>query len=291
MLIAEVCKATGLTKKAVEYYTEQGFIAPALLSNGYRDFSESDAEKLRKIRVLRLLDMNLPEIQEALSDSSGEVFHKMALKRSMEIRRDAAKSRLLQRLASGEDVEAVAGEAQALEAQEVVAERLLNRFPGYYGRFLCLHFARFLTDPVSTQAQRAAFDRVVRFLDGMPALTFPEDVQALLAESTAKMDNQLAESQLTQMGEAFRDMDAFYAKNKEALDAYAQFRASDAYRNSPVYRLRQIMKDFFSCSGYYDEFLPAMEALSPAYAAYRRQLEMANEKFLAEHPEYKDLEG
>jgi DNA-binding transcriptional MerR regulator len=78
MLIAEVCKATGLTKKAVEYYTEQGFIAPALLSNGYRDFSESDAEKLRKIRVLRLLDMNLPEIQEALSDFLEKCFIRRA---------------------------------------------------------------------------------------------------------------------------------------------------------------------------------------------------------------------
>ena len=39
MLINEVAKLSNLTKKAVEYYTEQGLICPNILENGYRDFS------------------------------------------------------------------------------------------------------------------------------------------------------------------------------------------------------------------------------------------------------------
>lgn len=38
MLINEVAKLCNLTKKAVEYYTEQGLISPNILENGYRDF-------------------------------------------------------------------------------------------------------------------------------------------------------------------------------------------------------------------------------------------------------------
>ena len=35
MLINEVCKECNLTKKAVEYYTEQGLIQPRIKENGY----------------------------------------------------------------------------------------------------------------------------------------------------------------------------------------------------------------------------------------------------------------
>ena len=49
MLINEVAKLSNLTKKAVEYYTEQGLICPNILENGYRDFSEQDMEILKKI--------------------------------------------------------------------------------------------------------------------------------------------------------------------------------------------------------------------------------------------------
>lgn len=48
MLIHEVCKECRLTKKAVEYYTEQGLVFPSVSENGYRCFSESDIERLKK---------------------------------------------------------------------------------------------------------------------------------------------------------------------------------------------------------------------------------------------------
>ena len=51
MLIHEVCKKCNLTKKAIEYYGEQGLISPAVNENGYRQFSDDDVEKLKKIAV------------------------------------------------------------------------------------------------------------------------------------------------------------------------------------------------------------------------------------------------
>ena len=36
MLINEVCKKCSLTKKAIEYYIEQGLVIPAIQENGYR---------------------------------------------------------------------------------------------------------------------------------------------------------------------------------------------------------------------------------------------------------------
>ena len=53
MLVNEVCKECNLTKKAVEYYIEQGLIAPSVRENGYRDFCDADVARLKKISVLR----------------------------------------------------------------------------------------------------------------------------------------------------------------------------------------------------------------------------------------------
>lgn len=61
MLINEVCKECNLTKKAVEYYAEQGLIQPRITENGYRQFSETDALKLKRIAVLRGLGFSVPE--------------------------------------------------------------------------------------------------------------------------------------------------------------------------------------------------------------------------------------
>lgn len=46
MLINEVCKECKLTKKAIEYYEEQRLVQPQVLENGYRDFSDSEINRL-----------------------------------------------------------------------------------------------------------------------------------------------------------------------------------------------------------------------------------------------------
>ena len=46
MLINEVCKRCGLTKKAIEYYEEQGLTHPQIMENDYRAFSEDDVTQL-----------------------------------------------------------------------------------------------------------------------------------------------------------------------------------------------------------------------------------------------------
>ena len=53
MLINEVCTKCKLTKKAVEYYGKQGLITPVVMENGYRQFSDDDVMRLKKIATLR----------------------------------------------------------------------------------------------------------------------------------------------------------------------------------------------------------------------------------------------
>lgn len=68
-LISQVSKITGLTKKALRYYDEQGLLTPSLRNeeNQYRLYDEKDMEKARLIVLLRKFDFSISEIRDALS--------------------------------------------------------------------------------------------------------------------------------------------------------------------------------------------------------------------------------
>ena len=67
MKINEVEAAVGVTKKNIRFYEEEGLISPRREpGNGYRSYSEADVERLRRIKLLRKLDVPLAEIRQML---------------------------------------------------------------------------------------------------------------------------------------------------------------------------------------------------------------------------------
>ena len=64
MLIHEVAKRCNITKKAIQYYVEQGLVVPEVLENGYGDFSETDVEVLKKVSLYRCLGLSVSEIKK-----------------------------------------------------------------------------------------------------------------------------------------------------------------------------------------------------------------------------------
>ena len=68
MLINEAARKCGITKKAVQYYVEQGLVDPKVLENGYRDFSEEDTKVLKRVVLYRKLGLSIREIRRVLED-------------------------------------------------------------------------------------------------------------------------------------------------------------------------------------------------------------------------------
>ena len=67
MKINEVEATVGVTKKNIRFYEEEGLITPSREpGNGYRSYSQADVERLRRIKLLRKLDVPLAEIREML---------------------------------------------------------------------------------------------------------------------------------------------------------------------------------------------------------------------------------
>lgn len=69
MLISDVIKETGLTRKAIYFYEEKSLVFPERDSeSGVRNYSENDVERLISILRLRELDMSLSAISEIIDD-------------------------------------------------------------------------------------------------------------------------------------------------------------------------------------------------------------------------------
>jgi DNA-binding transcriptional MerR regulator len=68
MKIQELAQVTGVSAKTIRYYEEIGLLpAPARTENNYRQYGESDVERLRLIVGARRLDLSLEEIREVLA--------------------------------------------------------------------------------------------------------------------------------------------------------------------------------------------------------------------------------
>jgi len=68
MQIKELSRRTGLQDKTIRYYEEIGVLPPPKrLPNGYRDYDESDVERVRFVMGMRRLDFSLDDISEILA--------------------------------------------------------------------------------------------------------------------------------------------------------------------------------------------------------------------------------
>ena len=284
MFINEVCKTCALTKKAVEYYIAQGLVAPSVQENGYRDFSDADIERLKKISVLRGLGISAAELQKILSvqqEMGDAALKAISDRKRMEIAVMQEKRQLLQELSRTQDWDLVQEKLRQLQNKQSVLARLQEAFPGYYGNYICQHFAPYLNEPVETQEQQEAFETILDFLDRVH-LELPADLQAYYCEVTAAYDDTIMETVDAKVKSAYGDMERFLAENREAIEAYMKYKASEAYQSSNAFRLEQELKQFISASGYYEVFLPAMCRLSKSYREYRKMMMNANQRFVQE---------
>lgn len=285
MLIHEVCKECNLTKKAVEYYTEQGLICPKVLKNGYRDFSESDIERLKKIAVLRGLDLAVSDIQTVLASDDGNVLQEVSQKKDLKLAELQVKQELMEKLAHDNDWEYIHVQLYALEKRQSVLERLTGKFPGFYGKYLTLHFARFLGEPITTEEQQKAFETIIDFLDKVD-MVIPKELQDYLDLITKNYDKAVMQNVSEGFSAAIQNIEQYMADNKEIIEQYREVKNSDEYKHSSAYKLQKFLEKFNNEIGYYDVFIPAMKRLSNSYKKYYDELQKANEIFTRKYKDH-----
>lgn len=85
MKIQQVEELVGITKKNIRFYEHEGLLSPGRSDNGYRNYTQEDVERLKKIKLLRSLSFPLDEIRKlqsgALTMSDGARRHLIMLER------------------------------------------------------------------------------------------------------------------------------------------------------------------------------------------------------------------
>lgn len=286
MKINEVCKVTGLTKKAIDYYQQKKIINPKIDENGYREFNELDVQRLIHISILRALGLSVHEIKMVLdSRYPKEELKKCTIRMQLENELSRQQTRLLERFSYGEGIEDINNEILELNKKKSIKEKLLEVFPGFYGRFFLIHFSQFLEEPIQTEEQKEAYTIIVNFLDEVESPEISDQIMRKFEEAMDFWtDERIAEAE-DKKQQSFENMEDFLEDYSEIIEKYQIFKKSEEYESSPYGKLMEIMESFGETSGYNNTFIPAMRKLSPSYEDYYQRLIKANEMFIKKFPD------
>lgn len=66
MRIGELAQRTGVSQRLLRYYEEQGLLRPERRPSGYREYSDADVERVRRIRILLAAGLGTTTIADVL---------------------------------------------------------------------------------------------------------------------------------------------------------------------------------------------------------------------------------
>lgn len=232
---------------------------------------------------MRKLGLSVSDIKRVLDDKNNIALSNVLTKKALELETLKSKQELAQKLAQNQDWEATRLQLEILEQKQTISERLLNVFPGYYGKYISLHFALYLNEPIVNEEQQEAFERIISFLDSVD-LKIPVDLQEYLENISQNFDEMIVLDIADNMNKIARNPEQYIADNQEMLEQYMAIKQSDEYKKSPAYRIYDLLATFQRDSGYNEVFIPAMKRLSKSYREYHEAIEKANEIFIEKYP-------
>ncbi|MCY6370075.1 MerR family transcriptional regulator [Clostridium ganghwense] len=184
MNIKIASEKTGLTKKAIKYYENEGLIYPSKnLENNYRKYTEDDIVKLNLIGALRAIDIPVSDIKNVVEGKKNisEVM-KEALDRINKNIDNLEKSKLIINTLmekDSKDYKSVGKQVKRLketlelsidEKKEYISNTLLRIFPGDFGKLFVTNYEPFLKVTVDSDEKKEAWLKLVEFLDDLSEL-------------------------------------------------------------------------------------------------------------------------
>jgi DNA-binding transcriptional MerR regulator len=286
MLINEVSKLTGLTKKAISYYEKKGLIKPKKSSNGYREYLDEDIALLNEISLYRKLDISIKDIKTIVNskDKKKELgkITKEKHKKEIELK---IQEKYLEKLISNDFCQKSIKELneEIIEVEknngDFIRRELVRAFPSGIGKYLAYHFAPYLNEPLDTAEKYKALVEIVEFLDNVPEIKIPRIIELGYKDMSDEMYKRISDrtrneinNMLTAKGEALEEykkkiLDNIEKQNNESLIKIM----------NPINNFKKQLNEFFSRSGYYDIFIPNMKIISSEYREYHEKIIELNE--------------
>lgn len=195
-------KVTGLTKKAIYYYEEEGLISPYKeKDNNYRVYSDADIKTLAQISVLRRLDIPLYAISEILKNPH-EI--KNIMKEQVHLITEKIhflnkNKDLIENFVTGlNDCNLNSAMEELEELNKVLIADSKTRagymmkeldriFPGNFGKLLSFHYGQFLYEPLDSDEKFKAWEELVNDLDEIEEIEYTENIQKIINKYYGKI--------------------------------------------------------------------------------------------------------
>jgi len=204
----------------------------------------------------------------------------------LELEKALAKKKCLEQLARDYDIEQAAAYVEEnIEKHFTVKEKLLQAFPGGYGLYLCVHFGQFLSGKIDTEEKERAYNKIVDYLDKVQETEFPKELEEFLQQSIGRLEKEDMQRMDLSVIDSVKNIDTFLEENKEVIEEYLEYRNSVEYKNSPAYKMQQLLLKFQQESGYYDIFIENLKILSDSYREYFEKLQTANKAIIDKYPQ------
>ena len=286
MRINEVTRETGLSRRAVKYYEEEGLLTVKKDQNGYRNYSIENLKILKEISVYRKLGIGIKEIKVLLQDEDKGILRQVYEEKRKQLGENQRELEALAAYIENENIEVL---SQQLE-YETIADALRDMIPGAYGYYFMYHFLPYLQIKITTPAQREAYEAIVGFFDGLEIkIPFLLKVVSFLSCKLSKQDAETMTKRMDAQIKRYIDLaDEDYAKLREQVRKNVKKKNSLFYRYYPAFASqRKFMKRLQDC-GYNDIFIPNMVKLSPSYKVYHDALTQVNDRICADLGLYYD---
>ena len=195
MKINEVMKETGLTKKSIYYYENEGLIGPKKDPwNNYRIYTHDDVRKLIQINILRRLDVPIKSIGDIIEH---EIPVKEILKKQLVLTNQKINNLYRNKIIMNElivkDIDARDFSSNTLkeynrkldnlmEEYGRLGEEIVRLFPGTLGKLLSIFYSDFLNVPLDTEEKLSAWKELIKKLDDISEVEYPEDIKRIVDE-------------------------------------------------------------------------------------------------------------
>ena len=275
MLLNEIVKEVGMTKRAIKYYEEKGLLSVKKDNNGYRNYTKEDVETLKKISIYRKLGICIDDIKKLLETNDKrillDVYHQKLQEKQMQ---DSELKALKDFIDNGDP-----DKANELLDYETIENAIESMLPEEeWADYLISHFKPFLNVKIKTSEQKQALKNILEYCENTTLKT------PFMMKLGIKLSGGIVKETRTadEMISYYRDMsEEEYERLKDGVLKGAKLK-SGILKYHPSYVAQRKMMKEYQDKGYNDIFITNLMILSPKYGEYKRALDSINDRICRE---------
>lgn len=275
MLLNEIVKEVGMTKRAIKYYEEKGLLSVKKDDNGYRNYTKEDVETLKKISIYRKLGICIDDIKKLLETDDKKVLINIYHQKLQEKQTQESELEALKEYIDDGDPD----KANELLDYETIENAIESMLPEEeWANYLIGHFKPFLDVRIKTSEQKQALKNILEYCENTTLKT------PFMMKLGIKLSGGIVKKTRTadEMISYYRDMsEEEYERLKAGVLKGAKLKSGILKYHPSYVAQRRMMKEYQN-KGYNDIFIPNLMILSPKYGEYKRALDSVNDRICRE---------